>query len=136
MLPDKKEHTRVPLGESFLKSQLTSLSSTAVDFAVLILCTELFAIYYVISKAIAACCGAVVSFTLSRKWAFRRSDKHMGPQALKYLFTSACSLGLNVIGIYLFTEYLGFHYILSNVFTAVLVAIGFNFIMYRYFVFR
>lgn len=136
MIPDDQHKTKVPLGESFLKSQITSVTSTAVDFTVLVLCTELIGIYYVISKAIAACCGAIVSFTLGRKWAFRRSDKRMGPQALKYIFTSLCSLGLNVYGIYFFTDCLGFHYILSNVIIAVIVAVGFNFFMYRYFVFK
>lgn len=124
------------LKESFLKSQATSVASTTVDFSVLLLCTELLGIYYVNSKGIAALCGAIVGFFLGRNWAFRSKAASIRNQSLKYIFTSAISWYLNVKGIYFLTEYYDLHYFVSNVIVAILVAVFFNFVMYRYFVFK
>jgi len=100
------ENEKVPFKESFIKSQATSIIATAVDFAVLIFCTEILHIYYVVSTAIGSVIGAIVSFFLGRNWAFRRSDGKLSYQALRYLFVSITSLFLNIHGVFLLTEYL------------------------------
>ena len=122
--------------ESFLKSQVSSIASTIVDFTVLVILTEFFAVYYVHSKGIAAICGAVIGFFLGRNWAFRSQSGSLKYQSFKYILVSAVSWFLNVKGIYLLTEHYNLHYFVSNVIVAIIVAVFFNFIMYRYFVFK
>jgi putative flippase GtrA len=131
-----KVDSKVPFMESFYKSQIGSVLATATDMVVLIFCTELLHIYYVVSAAIGAVCGALVSFFLGRNWAFRKKDGKLSNQAIRYFFTSLTSLLLNVGGIYLLTDLLGFQYIMSKIIISAIVGIFFNFFMFRYFVYK
>jgi putative flippase GtrA len=93
-------------------------------------------VYYVTAAAISAAVGAIISFYLGRTWAFRRRDGSLSAQAVKYLLTSGVSLFLNTAGIYLFTDYANIPYGFSKVIISILIGIFFNFLMYRYFVYR
>jgi putative flippase GtrA len=90
----------------------------------------------VIASGIGSFFGACVSFSLGRNWAFRRKDGKMSHQAIKYLITSGTSLVLNTLGIYLLTEWTGLDPKISKVLISILVGIFFNFLMYRYFVYK
>lgn len=130
------KNNKVPFTESFLKSQASSFIATAVDFAVLIFCTEILHIYYVLSTAIGSVVGAIISFFLGRNWAFRRKDGKFSYQALRYLFVSITSLFLNTNGVFFLTEYFDIQYIISKLIVSILVGVFFNFFMFRYFVYR
>lgn len=132
----KSTTERNSLKESFLKSQLSSIASTFVDFSMLAFCTEILGVFYVHSKIIGACCGAIVGFILGRNWAFKGGQKSTRNQGVKYFLTAIISGYLNVKGIYILTEHYNIQYFISNVIVAVTVAIFFNFVMYRYFVFK
>jgi len=131
-----KVKRKVPFLESFYKSQIGSVLATATDMIVLVFCTEILLIYYVISAAIGAFCGAVISFYIGRNWAFRRKDGKLSSQAIRYFFTSASSLLLNVGGIYLLTDLIGLQYIISKIVISAIIGVFFNFFMFRYFVYK
>ena len=127
---------KVPFLESLIKSQLTSFAATAVDYSVFLLLKEVFGVYYVFASGIGSFFGACVSFMLGRNWAFRRKDGEMSHQAIKYILTSGTSLVLNTLGIYFLTEWTGLDPKISKVLIAIIVGIFFNFLMYRYFVYK
>jgi len=127
---------KVPFFESFAKSQFSSIVATSVDFMVFLILKDLVGIYYVTASGISACFGAVVSFVLGRNWAFRRKDGKVTHQAIKYAITSGTSIVLNTAGIYFLTETLGTTPLVSKIIIAVLVGVFFNFLMYRYFVYK
>ena len=127
---------KVPFFESFAKSQFSSLIATSVDMSALVFLTEVGGIYYVMSAGIGAFFGACISFILGRNWAFRKKDGKLTIQAFRYLMTSATSLVLNTAGIYALTDWLGIQYIISKVIISLIIGICFNFVMYRYFVYR
>jgi len=127
---------KVPFFTSFIRSQMTSLIATAFDYLVFFTCVELMEVYYVTAAAISAAVGAIISFYLGRTWAFRRRDGSLSAQAVKYLLTSGVSLFLNTAGIYLLTDYANIPYGFSKVIISILIGIFFNFLMYRYFVYR
>lgn len=127
---------KVPLFESFAKSQFSSLLATAVDMSALVFLTEVGGLYYVLSAGIGAFFGACISFILGRNWAFRRKDGKLTLQALRYMMTSATSLVLNTAGIYALTDLIGIQYIISKVIISIIIGVCFNFVMYRYFVYR
>jgi len=131
-----EEKPKVPFFESLIKSQLSSFAATAVDYSVFIVLKELLGVYYVLASGIGSFFGAYVSFTLGRNWAFRRKDGKISHQAIKYIFTSGTSLLLNTAGIYLLTEWTGIDPKISKVVIAILVGVFFNFLMYRYFVYK
>ena len=124
------------LAHTFLKSQITAVLATTVDFIVLFIFVEFLQIWYVTSAAIAAFCGALTGFLLGRHWAFISKDDKWHHQGLRYIVIAAGSMGLNTLGIYLITDGLGFHYMTSKVIISILVAIGFNYPLHKYFVFK
>ncbi len=136
MEENKVPFKKVPFKESFIKSQASSFIATAIDFAILVLLTEVFNVYYVISTAIGSAVGAIVSFFLGRNWAFRSKDGKLTYQALRYLLVSITSLFLNTNGVYLLTEFCEIQYIISKLIVSLLVGVFFNFFMFRYFVYR
>ena len=130
---DPKQPTLVRL---LGKHQLSSLFTTAVDFAVMILAVELLHVSPVVGTVLGATGGAITNFTLGRYWTFRATAGDAPGQALRYGFVSGGSLGFNALGVYLLGTVLGVYYIAARVVTAVLVSFLWNFPMQRYFVFR
>ncbi len=110
--------------------------ATAVDFFVVIFLTEVFQVWYVASTAIGALAGTVVNFLIGRYWVFASTERKIGEQALRYLLVSLGSLILNTLGVYLITEYGGINYIYSKAIVAVLVAVFYNFVLQKVFVYK
>ncbi len=124
-----------PLMVSLRRSQIASLTATVVDFSSLIFLVEIVRVWYVAATAIGAFLGAVVNFILGRQWSFAAEEGGIRGQAIRYAVVSAVSLALNSLGVYVLTEYLEIHYVISRVITAILVGVLFNFPLHRRFVF-
>lgn len=127
---------RVPFWVSFGRAQLASIAATVVDFGTLFFATEILGVYYVISTGLGAFLGAITNFIVNRFWSFEATHVSMGPQAFRYGMVSLGSLGLNMLGVYAFTEHLGLKYGFSKVITALLVGLLFNFPLHRRYVFK
>lgn len=121
---------------TFFRYNIVAGLATTVDFAILILLTEVLGIWYVISASIGAVAGGITAFIFQRNWAFMKKDGKLSAQAVKYLLVWIVSIFLNVAGVYMFVDFLGYQYILSKVIVAIVIGIGFNFIMQKYFIFR
>ncbi len=127
---------KVPFLTSFFRSQTASFVASAADFLMLVFLTEIVGFWYVSSTVLGGLTGAIVSFYLSRQWAFERTDDKKRWQIVRYALVSGTSLVLNTAGVYLLTEYMGSHYTISKLVISFLVGILFNFPMFRYFVFK
>jgi hypothetical protein len=55
---------------TFLKSQTASLVATAADFSLTFLCVELIGLWYGTASVLGTVFGAMVHFSISRKWVF------------------------------------------------------------------
>ncbi len=131
-----RRHSQPTLLVSLKRSQIASLTATAVDFGSLIFLVEFGRVWYVAATATGAFAGAVVNFTLGRHWSFMAEHQNIRGQAIRYAAVSGGSLLLNSLGVYLLTEYLKIHYIISRAIAAALVGLLFNFPLHRRFVFR
>ncbi len=129
---NKKQQSAI----TFLKYNIVAGIATAVDFAVLIFLTEIFHIWYMLSAVTGAVSGGVTSFVLERNWTFMKKDGKLSAQALKYAAVWVTSIMLNIAGLYLLTEYAKLQYIMSKAIVAVIVGIGFNFLMHKYYIFK
>ena len=127
---------KVPFWHSFGRAQIAAFAATAVDFGTLFFATEILGVWYVFSTGLGAALGAVTNFALNRFWSFEATHVAWGPQAVRYALVSGGSLGLNMLGVYAFTDGLGLKYGLSKVITAVLVGLFFNFPLHRRYVFK
>jgi putative flippase GtrA len=121
---------------SFFRAQVTALAATAVDFSVMIFFKEILGLWYMVAVVIGTSAGGFVGFMLGRYWAFISTEVKSIKQAKKYLAVMVGSFLLNVGGVYLMVEDLHFQYIIAKVIVAIVVGIGFNFFLQRYFVFK
>jgi len=121
---------------SFLRYNVIALLATATDFSVFILLSKKLMIWYVAATFISAVCGGVVSFLLNRNWAFMNKDGKITKQAIRYFLVWNGSIFLNTLGLYLIVENTGINEIISKIIVAIIVGVGFNFLMYKYFIFR
>lgn len=134
----------------FLKSLLSAQFASIVDFVLTIVLSSFLGVYYVVATTLGAVCGGVVNCMVNYKWVFPCSDVKKRHVAMKYALVWLASIALNAGGTYLLTEnlaqsaavkeamgsWLPHLYIISKVVVAVIVALCWNYQMYRYFVYR
>jgi putative flippase GtrA len=133
---NSKPKTKVPFFTSFFRSQASSAISTVFDFGSFGLLHYLFAVHYALSSGIGNICGAIVSFYLGRIWAFKSRDGKISHQVVKYTITSIASASINTIGVIYLTENFTLEPVWSKAIVALVVGATFNFLMFRYFVYK
>ena len=127
------ERSRAGFGRP-LKSALSNGFATAVDAALAS------ALYYfgnkhpAVATALGCAAGAVVSFTLSRAWAFEVKGGPVFQQIGRYAFGSVSTLALNAGGVVLMTE-LGLPFLTAWLFTRAVVFATWSYPVQRDFVF-
>lgn len=123
----------------FTKAQLSAFTGGLLDYTVMILCTELLHIHYTISIAIGGIIGAVVNFSVNRYWTFsanRASRLPVGFQLAKFVFVVAGSITLKSSGTYLLTNWLKLDYKITRIMVDIIVSLGFNYVLQKYWVFK
>lgn len=110
--------------------------SFIVDYGLLFLLTDFFHLHYLISATISFIAGLVVNYLLSTKWIFRKSKlSNTTLEFLIYGIIGVVGLILNNILLYVFTDLLNIHYMISKLITAVIV-MGWNFFGRRIILFK
>ncbi|MBK7806511.1 MAG: GtrA family protein [Saprospiraceae bacterium] len=132
----KQNFERPPFKKTFIRSQVVSLISTAVDFAISILLHHSLSLYYVTATSLGSLAGAMTSFTLGRNWAFLNRHGHIRKQFLRFVVINLFSIFANTTGVFFFKESFDIPFIISRIIVSVLIGVFFNFFMNRYFVFR
>ncbi len=82
---------------TFLKSQTASLLATAADFSITFICVELIGVWYGTASVLGTVFGALVHFSISRKWVFLAGRKPIGRQAVRYGIVWAGYLALSFL---------------------------------------
>ena len=112
---------------AFARNTLTSVFTTALDFGA----------NYVIATFVGTVIGATSNFLINRAWSFKAAaHAPLHHQALRMLPVQVGSSGLQTLGVWLFTRFAGLPYVASKLVVAVLVYLGWNYPLNRYFVFR
>lgn len=110
--------------------------SFVVDFSLLYYLTEVFLINYLISAAISFTTGVVVNYLMSIFWVFKK--RNVANRVNEFLiFTTIGAVGLlfNELFLWLFTNLLTIHYLLSKIFAASLIFLW-NFFARKYILFN
>ena len=121
---------------AFIRYNIVAVLATVVDFLVFILLTEVFEVWYVVATFISAVSGGIAAFILNRNWAFMSRDGHLSQQAKKYFLVWGSSILLNTSGLFLLVENTNISEIISKIIVSVIVGLGFNFLMNKFFVFK
>ena len=143
MVKAKKRHSLF----MFLRAQLSAQFATLADFILTYVCFQWLGIYYVMATSIGAITGGIVNCVINYKWAFATKDCQFKWVFFKYILVWIGSFLLNVGGVYLLVELLkhhtylwerasGFYLIIAKVIVAVIVSVGWNYVLHRYFVFQ
>ena len=116
-----------PTLRQLLKTVVASQAAFWLDFGILALLTEAAGLHYLASAAVAFLAGTTVSYVLSVVWVFdsRRVASKAAEYAL-FVLVGVVGLALNEGLLWVFTESLGLHYLVSKVIAATLI-FGWNF---------
>jgi putative flippase GtrA len=123
-----KRVTKHAYTREFVKFAIVGVANTAIHLAVLFILTHYFSVYYMISSFIAFLVAVTNSFILNTTWTFRKNirDK-VTVKYSKFFIVSAVAAVSNLTFLYIFTEYLGVHYLVSQL-IAIVLTLMINFI--------
>lgn len=119
----------------FIKAQASAFIGGLVDYSIMIACTELLGVHYTISILISGIIGAIVNFSINRKWTYRAAQGALPAQVSRFIIVVLGSVLLKSGGTYLFTNWLSLDYKISRIMTDLLVSLGFNYTLQTFWVF-
>jgi putative flippase GtrA len=106
------------------------------DFGTLYILTEYFKIHYLVSAAISFILGLLINYFLSVKWVFNsRAMKNRTLEFLLFTLIGVIGLGLNELFLWILTDVLLIYYLLSKIFTTIIVYFW-NFFARKFLLFR
>jgi putative flippase GtrA len=120
--------------QEFLKFIVVGLINTACNYGLFILLLAVFKINYLISGSLGFSLGAVIGFTLNRKWTFK-SDICYKKGIIKYLSIQLFCLGLNLLAQIVATNIFNVPESLSQL-AGIVITTFINFVLMKYLIFR
>ncbi len=121
---------------TFSRNTLTSLFTTALDFATLTGLVELLSVNYVLATWLGTVVGSLSNFTINRVWTFDARDRPRTGQFLRFLVVQGGASLQQTLGVWLITRFLDVPYLGSKLIISALVYLAWNYPMNRWFVFR
>ena len=119
-----------------LKTVAASQAAFWLDFGILALLTEVVGLHYLASAAFSFLAGTTLSYVLSIVWVFdTRRFSSVAVEYALFVLVGIVGLGLNEGLLWVFTEPLGLHYLVSKVVAATLI-FGWNFAARKLLLFR
>lgn len=122
--------------KAFGKAQASAFIGGAVDYGTMLICVELLGWHYVVGIIVGGIVGAVVNFLINRNWSFRGKKDGVDSQIPKYLLVLLGSIFFKSLGTSFFTEIVGIDYKISRIVTDLMVSLGWNYTLQRYWVFK
>ena len=116
--------------KNVIKYLSIGLVGTIVDYFVLLLLTEIFGVFYLISASISYFLGIISNFTLNKKFTFKFENNKFNYVIrvfLSYFLVSIFSLVITLLFMSFFVEVVHINYIIAK------VTISLVMIFYRYF---
>jgi putative flippase GtrA len=101
------------------------------NIVILILCTDFFHLWYLLSSMIAFGISTMISFILQKRITFK-DFANEGVYNKFFIFTliALFNLAINTTFVYLFTDIMDIYYVISQVFSSLIIA-GWSFFIYR-----
>jgi putative flippase GtrA len=119
-----------------VKAQISAFIGGMCDYAIMVLCTEVFKIYYVESLVISQILGALINFSINRYWTYGANEIAVTGQLMKFYMVVLGSILLKSYGTYFCTENFTIDYKITRLLVDLVVSVGFNFVLQKYWVFR
>jgi putative flippase GtrA len=122
--------------KEFFRAQLSAFVGGLSDFGIYTFCYKVLSFSPAFSNVISGSLGAIVNFVINRYWSFNNTTAPLGQQLGKFVIVVAGSIVLKSSGIYLLDERLNLHPLICKVIVEIVVSLGFNYTMQRFWVFK
>lgn len=120
----------------FVRANLAAALASGVEW-LLVTGLVVAGVHYLAAAAAGAVTGAAMDFSLKRHWAFDRARRAgVGREGARYLWVSAASLALNLPVAYALVDGLHLPAVPGVIAASILVGIGWNYPLHRWYVFR
>jgi len=120
----------------FVKFAIVGVSNTLIHLSVLYVLTEFFSLWYILSSLLAFLVAVTNSFIFNTLWTFKSDIKHKTATKYgKFFVVSVITALSNLFFLYLFTEYFGLWYMMSQV-IAIVLTLMMNFIGNKFWTFN
>jgi len=121
---------------TFIKTQVVLTAGSLVDFLITFLLVDVFGCWYVTGNATGNIAGAIIQFVLSRTWAFGAGKQPVPAQLVRFTMMWAGNIMLSALGVYLITQYIQLHYLLSKLVVSVSLGVSYTYLLSKKFVFQ
>jgi putative flippase GtrA len=121
---------------TFTKAQFASLLATGVDFLLTWVLIRGAGAPTVAAGAAGTICGGVTHFLICRSWVFQAREGKWPAQFNRYVLVWTGNLFLNVSLLWLLTRFTGIGGMYAKVITATTVAICYNYVLQKRYVFK
>ena len=122
--------------KEFIKFAIVGVINTIIHLAVLFILTEFFSVWYILSSFLAFLIAVTNSFVMNTLWTFRKNIKHKTVTKYGKFFTISVITALsNLFFLYIFTEFWGLWYMLSQ-FIAIVLTLMMNFFGNKFWTFK
>lgn len=120
----------------FLKAQLSAFLGGMSDLGIYTICYTVLLCTAPLSNVISGSLGAIVNFMINRYWSFKVTERSLGSQLWKFVFVVLGSISLKTLGIHVLVDLWFWHFLVSKLIVELIVSLGFNFTLQKYWVFR
>ncbi|MFZ4261146.1 GtrA family protein [Sphingobacterium sp. HJSM2_6] len=125
-----------PKVTQFLKVQLSAFLGGLFDLGIYTFCFTVFHFTAPFSNVVSGSLGALVNFSINRYWSFNNRAASIGSQLWKFIIVVIGSITLKSLGIHLCVDIWGLHFLLSKLIVEIVVSLGFNFTLQKFWVFK
>ncbi len=121
---------------TFSKAQCSALIATACDYAMRVVMDKILGVDYLVATFLGAVTGGIVNCCINYRFVFSGNDARKRDVAWRYFVIWSGSILLNTAGTGFFKEIIGIKVYYSMFITSALVAVFWNYMMQRVFVFK
>jgi len=121
---------------TFTKAQIASVLASLVDFLITFILVQGIGVWYLAGSALGTVSGGIAHFLVSRNWVFQAGEGKWHLHARKYLLVWIGNLVLNISVLFLLTHYVGMNYLLAKIVTAIGIAVFYNYVLQKRYVFK
>jgi len=122
--------------KEFLRAQLSAFLGGMADLSIYSFCYKVLNFSAPFSNTISGSLGAIINFLINRYWSFKNTRASIGSQLWKFVVVVIGSIMLKSVGIHFFVDIWEWHFFLSKLLVEIIVSLGFNFTLQKYWVFK
>lgn len=121
------------LFQQMLKFLVVGGSAFFIDYGIMILLTEKFQVYYLLSSGISFSVSVIYNYFLSILWVFDvGQNRKKGQEFVVFIILSVIGLGLNQILMWVLVDFIGLFYMLAKIIATGIVMV-YNFVTRKLF---